>query len=173
MPRHNRVLNKKKIKENADKIKEHFQKYNIVTCVKNHEVSLVITNTNVNNRNIKICFNKDEIIFYFSYQHAHFYYNDLRGLIEYIDSFLTNQIAAIEFFEGDRDCCGGSRKYSCIDITTAETIASLFVENKEHLLLAFQNNLWKFYVQGWEPSKDKAVAILWDGCHYSIAEIDR
>jgi hypothetical protein len=168
MFRHSGELNKQKIKANAEKVKEYFKDYSIHTRVINQKVYLQITNPNAKNRDMEIEFTKDETTFNFSYQHAHFCNNDLKGLIEYIDSFLSNRVAAVEFFEGEMDFCGGSREYSCIDLSTSETISSLFSEIKEDLLLAFKSNQWKVYVRCWDPAYDKSIAILWDGLDYSI-----
>ncbi len=171
MPRYIKVLKKKKIISNAEEMKKYFKDFNPIIKVKNHNVELFIVNPKAKDRDIKICFTKHETVFYFSYQHAHFGSNDLKDLIDYIESFLTNRIAAVELFDGEWDYCGGSREYSGIHWSTAESIASLFSESYLDLLLEFKNNQWKFYVQCWDPSMDKAISIQWDGYHYSLTEI--
>ena len=150
-------------------LKNIFGSFNPYINILSHDIVLTIPNPNVENRDIEVHFEKQGLTFYFSYQHAHFGYDDITGLIDYIESFLTNQIAAVEFFEGDQNRCGGSREYSSLDLSTAEKIVAIFYSESQ--VNIFMSNKWTIYVQCWDSSLDKTVSVFWDGHRYSVTEI--
>ena len=81
--------------------------------------------------NIKIS-TEDGIVFYFSFQHAHFDFSNniddnINYLIDYIDDFLEEKRAVIEFLEGDENLFGGDRPIDYIDTTSAELLLKSFI----------------------------------------------
>ena len=81
------------------------------------------------NENIRIC--SDDIIFFFSFQHAHFDFchnmdENIELLIEYIDRFLHKREVAVEFFiEGETDF-GGSICLDDIDLSSGKSALKSF-----------------------------------------------
>jgi hypothetical protein len=99
------------------------------------------------------------LTFRFSYQHAHFEDEDsMDRLIRYIDSFLADDEAAIEFFDGDDRKFGGSVTLTEIDLFSIEDAASHFGYSvnifKYHTIPNLKNGSLTFKVRTWSGKQD-------------------
>lgn len=94
----------------------------------NHH-TLTIFNPNVKDRNIDICFDGLEASFYFSYQHAHFEYEDdeIEQLIDYVHKFLNDEYATFQFFKDGSFAVSGSQKSKNIDLSSIGAILKAFI----------------------------------------------
>lgn len=90
---------------------------------------LTIFNPNVKDRNIDICFDGLEASFYFSYQHAHFEYEDdeIEQLIDYTHKFLRDEYAAFQFFKDGKFAISGSQRSKDIDLSSVDSILKTFI----------------------------------------------
>ena len=77
----------------------------------------------------------------FSYQHRHF--ECIEELIEYSNAYSTGNLAAIEFFDCDRNCFGGEMKTPLLDAMDYDKLRSYFgYPNHDISNLNFKVRAW-------------------------------
>ena len=115
--------------------------------------------------NIKISA-EDGIIFYFSFQHAHFDFSNniddnINYLIEYINDFLEEKRAIIEFLAGDENLFGGDKYQDYIDTTSGEALLKSFIgddpESYEPYFERFKGVNLRCSLRSWNGSFNKDV----------------
>lgn len=112
--------------------KEEYESIEIINPFQDENISVDFINSN----------DYKELTFYFSYQHAHFG-EDIDGLIDYIDLFLADDLAAIEFFDGERNCFGGAILLNQVNPLSASNLASQFGQSINYLLgLNYKIRTW-------------------------------
>jgi len=126
----------------------------------------VIINPHGSN-NIEVSNPREEgIIFWFSYQHAHFDYCDdmqdnIEDLIEYINDFLEDRRASIEFLDGDTPLFGGDRNPDDIDTSSGESILKDFVADNDSLYKQVKRDLegiaCRCSIRGWSGKHDRDI----------------
>ena len=115
--------------------------------------------------NIRLIVKENEIIFCFSYQHAHFNNDDFDELVEYINDFLTSKRIVIEFFIEEEHVFGGDREINENDILSSENVLKYFfgsnynshdnyIRYKSHII-----NGKKCYckIRGWNNKNNKDI----------------
>jgi len=101
---------------------------------------------------------ENELTFYFSYQHAHFGEN-INALMEYIDLFLTDTSAAIEFFQNGERSFGGDISLHGIDLLSIDYISRKFGYKPSNLVgLSYK-------VRTWSGGNDLDAIIVEEGGH--------
>ena len=94
-----------------------------------------------------------ELTFRFSYQHAHFG-ADINALIQYIDDFLSDSKAAIEFFRYGKNVRGGSVSLAETDSMSPDELARLFGHTSSNIL----GETYK--VRTWSGKKDMDAEVV-------------
>lgn len=112
----------------AEKVKCSFKGFKLNATLNEDYIKLQIHNPKYSDRDIDVYFYPDKAILHFSYQHIHFDYNEdsFEDFVYWIEGFITGEYAAVEFFKNGKNNLGGHRKYNEIDLSSAESIASLF-----------------------------------------------
>ena len=119
--------------------------------------------------NIKIS-EEDGIIFFFSYQHAHFDYygadidKNIDCLIEYINDFLDEQLVVVEFFQEDAAVFGGSRYLNDIDVSSGESMLKSFAGDNitlyEHFREQLKGSNCRCLIRGWNNVCNKDIEFV-------------
>lgn len=95
---------------------------------------LTIFNPNVKERDIFICFGKDEALFLFSYQYAYFEYNKgIDQLVTYANKFISEDYAAFQFFKDGKYAMCGCQKSREADLSSIESILKAFIPNMNQI----------------------------------------
>ena len=109
------------------------------------------------NENIRIT-DDDGIIFFFSFQHAHFDYCDdtnenIKCLIEYIDSYLSENRVVVEFLQDGKNLFGGDGCRNDIDMSSGESILRSFSGDNEGLYKSLYEHIkglnCRCSIRGW------------------------
>lgn len=144
------------MKDNMDIIKMLQERYSdYKTKVYKSECGEIFEIINPNKEeNIQIKLeNNQMIIFYFSYQHAHFN-NDIKGLFEYIDQFISDSLAAIEFFNDGKNLFGGGISLAEVNVLSADELAERFGFKRKMLINCC------FKVRSWSGRDDLDAYIV-------------
>ena len=113
----------------SDILIKKFKDYNCQSIVKNEISTFEIINP-FWEENITVITEGEELIFSFSYQHAHFS-NDVDSIFKYISNFLEAKQVVVEFFMNDNKIFGGDRSINELDKSTGDTILKSFFNNDE------------------------------------------
>jgi len=109
---------------------------------------------------------EDGIVFYFSYQHAHFdfyneFENNVRYLIDYINWFFIGEKVAIEFFCEDESLFGGDRSPEDIDMSSGEALLKGYAGDNDSLYESLYEHLKGFRcrcsIRGWNCALNKDI----------------
>ena len=93
-----------------------------------------------------IFFKPDDMVMTFGFQNAHFAIEDVDSLVMHTKKYLLSEYASIEFFKGDKDLFGGSRKSETINLNTVEGIVDCYSVNNE----TAKEGLYKFLKENGE-----------------------
>jgi len=109
---------------------------------------------------------EDGIVFFFSNQHAHFDYCDdidenIDCLIEYINAFLHEKQVSIEFFQGDTDLFGGSRRLDDLDMSSGKSLLRNFTDDNKSLYKIIYKQLkglnCRCSIRAWDSTYNKDI----------------
>ena len=148
----------------TEKLTKVYEKYETKIESKNDGNYFVIVNP-FWDENIQIS-DEDGIIFFFSFQHAHFDYCDniddnIDCLIEYINAFLEEDRVAIEFLRGSTNLFGGDRSQDDIDITSGESLLKSFAGDDAELYESFcdqvKGSRCRCSIRGWNSAANKDI----------------
>ena len=149
------------------KLTEVYKNYDVKTESDNGIKYFVIINP-FWEENIRISY-EDGIIFYFSFQHAHFdYYDsfdeDVDCLIEYTDTFLNEERVVIEFSQEGENLFGGDRYKKDIDITSVKSLLKIFTDDNKSLYKFIYKKLKGFTCRcsicSWNGSSNKNIDFI-------------
>ncbi|MCL2854764.1 MAG: hypothetical protein FWE21_04005 [Defluviitaleaceae bacterium] len=111
----------------------------------------------------------DGIIFFFSFQHAHFDYGDdmnenINCLIEYINDFLGGKQVAVEFFQEGIAIGGGSRYLGDLDMSSGESLLRSFAGDNVVFYESVYNDAKGLAcccsIRGWNNADNKDVDFI-------------
>ena len=117
--------------------------------------------------NIAITFGDTENVMEFTYQSARFASDDLDGLAEHTEKFLTNKLCSAEFFLGGKRIFGGSRTTFGSDFNNlAELLRWYSCGNDkiaENLKGFFKNDGISLKISSWNGKFDRTIEISPNG----------
>jgi hypothetical protein len=150
-----------------ERLKEMYSGYETKMEVDNGINYFVIINP-FWNENIRISY-EDGIIFFFSFQHAHFDYCDdiddnIDSLIEYINFYLEGEQVAIEFLQGKTNIFGGDRCQNDIDMSSGESLLKSFTGDNTPLYESLYKQLKGLNchcsIRGWNSVNNKDIDFI-------------
>jgi len=116
--------------------------------------------------NIRVSYDENSIILFFSFQHAHFYYcNDIDenidSLIEYINEYLVGKRVVIEFLHDEKSLFGGDYNPSDIDTSSSKSILQTFAgvntDLFEFLCEKIRGCRCRCSIRGWDNANNKDI----------------
>lgn len=117
--------------------------------------------------NIRVSF-EDGIIFFFSFQHAHFDYCDdldanIDCLVEYINAFLSEKQVAVEFFQETTNLFGGSRCLDEMNLSSGKALLQSFAGDNTTLYETLYKQVKGMdchcAIRGWNSASNKDIEI--------------
>lgn len=117
--------------------------------------------------NIAITFGDAENVMEFTYQSARFASDDLDGLAEHTEKFLTNKLCSAEFFLNGKRIFGGSRSVAGADFKDLNELILWYCAGNEkiaeNLRGFFKNDGISLKILTWNGKADRTIEILPDG----------
>lgn len=101
-----------------------YQNYNTKIVSNGRKKEFHIINP-AKDENVIILLSHNKLAFCFSYQHAHFD-EDINELIKYINLFLSDSYASLEFFNEDEDLFGGTISLKETNLFSAHQLIERF-----------------------------------------------
>lgn len=89
---------------------------------------------------------EDEMIMSFGFQNAHFASDDAFSCAEHTKKYLLSEYASVEFFKGENDLFGGSRKADTVDFSSVQGIVNCYACGNE----TAAEGLYKFFKENGE-----------------------
>lgn len=155
-----------------DKLSVVYKKYNTRISLQNEILQFEIINPH-KQENITVTNCDDELIFYFSYQHAHFR-NEIDELISYINCFLSDEYVALEFFDGDKDLFGGGVSLQDVDVFSVNEIVAHFnynLKSLDYYMNRSKRKIISYKIRCWSGTYDADAIIRKKGDAFIIERI--
>ncbi|MDR1563854.1 MAG: hypothetical protein LBS74_02745 [Oscillospiraceae bacterium] len=139
------------------RLTETYKNYNTRVETKNGTEYFVILNP-FGDENIEVML--DEVIFRFSFQHAHFDEEE-DSLFDYIDDFLSSKQVSFEFFVEGTDSFGGSRYLDEIDTSSGTALLNSFTDGNKSLYTYLSKKLkganCRCSIRAWNSTQNRDI----------------
>lgn len=147
-----------------ERLKEEFRYMD--TCCTLSEEGDALTFEIINpfwDENIEVMLERDEITFFFAYQHAHF--EDIGDAIDYVWEYVAGNLVSIEFFGNGKDLFGGGKVFDDIDTTSGESLLRSFTGDDRELYKCLVKNYLKgknccCKIRGWNSVQNRDIEFV-------------